>query len=191
MKSEKFSIVLYPESEKEKIEYIKLNYKFAGILHDKDVEETGEKKKEHYHFVVLFNNAKDSKTLANEINIEENRIQFINSKKYSIRYLIHMDQPKKYQYNFEDIETNIEDIKKYFNSDKNETQEIKQILEFIYTTDRYLYYHEVLEYVIFENIYSTYRRAGNNINKLIDEHNRLFLEKKKEKRKKEIKKYEY
>lgn len=176
MKSEKFSIVLYPESESMIIEYIKLNYKYAGILHDKDVDETGEIKKEHYHFVVLFNNAKDSKTLANEIGVEEHRIQFINSKKYSIRYLIHFDQPEKYQYKFEDIETNIEDLKRYFNNEKSESQEMRQILEYIYSIDRFLYYHEVLEFALYENIYSTYRRAGNNINKLVDEHNRFYKE---------------
>lgn len=53
---------------------------------------------------------------------------------------------------------------------------MRQILEYIYTIDRFLYYHEVLEFALYENIYSTYRRAGNNINKLVDEHNRFYKE---------------
>lgn len=177
--SEKYMINLYPENENHMraLEYIKLNMQYAYILHDKDITEDGEIKKEHIHVIVKFDNARELDSLAKELNIEKNMIKFMNSIKYSIRYLTHKDQKKKTQYNFEQIKTNIIDIKKYFKEESTETEDMKKILEFIFSIDRYLYLCEVLEYVLKENIYATYRRSGTQIIKIIDEHNRMFLEK--------------
>lgn len=185
--SEKYMINLYPENEEhmKALEYIKWNMNYAYILHDKDITDDGEIKKEHIHVVVKFDNARELKALASELNIEPNMIKFMNSIKYSIRYLTHKDQKNKAQYNFEQIKTNMVDIKKYFKEESTEVEDMKKILEFIFSIDRYLYLCEVLEYVLSENIYATYRRSGTQIIKIIEEHNRMFLEKRENGNKRE------
>lgn len=180
--SEKYMINLYPDNQKhmQALEYIKLNMQYAYILHDKDINEDGEIKKEHIHVVIKFDNARDLKSVAKELNIEENLISFMNSFKYAVRYLIHKDQQDKAQYNYEQITTNIIDLKKNFKDESYEIEDMKKILGFIFSIDRYLYTYEVLEYCLSNNCYSTYRRAGNQVIKIIEEHNKLFLERRRD-----------
>ncbi len=184
MRSKNFTISLYPENEKDilTLEYIKNNYNYAYIIHNKDTDDDGVVKKEHIHTIIMFENAKEMKTVAKELNIEQNRIEKIKSLKYMIRYLIHLDQPEKAQYDIKEIKTNLKDIAKYFKTQSFEQQEMLKILEYIYSIDSYIYYYQVLEYVLNNNYYSTYRRAGTQITKIIDEHNKLFLYKKKSKK---------
>ena len=60
-RSRKFCLLLYPNEDKthkKALEYIKLNYDYALIVHDKDTNENNEIKKAHTHVVVSFSNAK-------------------------------------------------------------------------------------------------------------------------------------
>ena len=82
-------------------------YEIYAIVHNKDVfEETGELKEEHTHFLIMTNTPRKIKTIANLLNVEENMINFAKSKKASMRYLLHLDNPEKYQYNELEIMTN-------------------------------------------------------------------------------------
>lgn len=72
-------------------------------LHDKDVNPTGEVKKEHYHFIfayegpTTYNNVKslcDSFNMTIPIKLESIRGMY--------RYHIHIDNPEKYQYDDRD-----------------------------------------------------------------------------------------
>lgn len=178
MKSKNYTITLYENEEDERILfYIKNNYNYAYILHDKDITEDGERKKNHYHVAFTFENERHLKAIAEELNVEEYRIEKIRAWKKYIRYLIHKDNSEKYQYDLDEIESNINNINKYFKEDK-EIEDMTKILEFIYTIDRYLYITEVLEFSLTHNCYATYRRAGNQIIKIIEEHNRLYFERK-------------
>lgn len=182
LRSENWTLTIYTDNEADKriLEYITLNYNYAYILHNKDInKETGELKKEHIHVVINFENARTIKSITKELNIEENRLEKVRNFRKMIRYLIHLDNKEKYQYNKENIKTNIlEKISSYF-KDNTESGDIKEIFDFIYSIDKYLYFHEVLEYVLYNNMYASYRRGCSIINKIIDEHNKLYLEKKK------------
>lgn len=193
-KSEKYMINLYLDNERHKLalDYIEKNLKYAHILHDKDISiETGEILKPHIHVVLIFENARTVKSIAKELNIEENLIRYMDTVKFAIRYLIHKDQKEKYQYKKEDIRTNI-DIDSYFKEKRNETEDIKKIVEFIYSEDKYIYFTEIMDFVLSEDLYASYRRGGNLISRIIEEHNKLFLEKREMKKKieKEIAKWE-
>lgn len=96
--------------------------------------------------------------------------------KFAIRYLIHKDQKEKYQYKKEDIKTNV-DIESYFKEKRNETEDIKKIVEFIYSKDKYIYFTEIMDFVLREDLYASYRRSGNLISRIIEEHNKLYFEK--------------
>lgn len=202
IRSENWTIALYPENEKDMsiLSYIERNYKYAYIEHaydvlEKDVidEETGEilqkageLKKPHIHVIFSHDNARTIDSIAKELNIEENRVQKVKSIKFMYRYLLHLDQPMKTPYEKEEIKTNCKElVDKYCKKDL-EPMQIQEIYEYIYSKDKYIYYHEIIEFVLRKNYYATLRRGSNIVNKILEEHNRLFLEKRDSEKQKEM-----
>lgn len=97
-----WNAIVYPESAPENwreiidAEHIKW---VESPLHDKDVNATGEPKKAHYHITLIFDSNKSFeqvKELTDALNTVEP--QKANSIEGSIRYMIHIDNPEKYQY---------------------------------------------------------------------------------------------
>lgn len=176
MKSKNYAMILYQENEKDMmtLEKIKKNYKYAYIIHDKDTTEDGEIKKEHIHVFMEFENERSIKSIAKELNVEEYDVEKIRNKIGAIRYLIHKDNPEKHQYQQEKIVTNIKNINKYLKDKKSENEEMAEIIQYIYSKKRRIMIVDVICYCIDNNLYNTYRRAGNQIIKLIDEHNNIY-----------------
>lgn len=102
-------------------------YSYFAIIHDKDVNEAGQSKTKHIHLILL---AKEKcsgldilEMLCKVLNCKE--VQISVDKVYNIRqdvrYLIHEDQPEKFQYSRDEIVTNckaylfdaLEDEKEY------------------------------------------------------------------------------
>ena len=72
---------------------------WAIITHDKDVLPNGELKPSHFHCVLTFSNAKTIKTIADCIGVEMQYVEKIRTTTKSARlYLIHRNNPEKYQY---------------------------------------------------------------------------------------------
>lgn len=73
-------------------------------LHDKDVNANGEIKKPHYHIVFIFSSVKSFSQvseIAEELNAARPMKQ--DSKRGIVRYLCHLDNPSKAQYDEADI----------------------------------------------------------------------------------------
>lgn len=73
-------------------------------LHDADVTATGEKKKPHYHVLLMFGGVKTYEQvveLCEELNCPVP--QKCHNAKALIRYMAHLDNPDKVQYKLEDI----------------------------------------------------------------------------------------
>ncbi len=156
--SRTFSIILYDTEEDNKIlEQAKKNYNYAYILHDKDVDEFGELKKAHYHLILRWNDTKSINALSMELSIPIEKITKIKNYKSSIRYLTHIDYKEKYQYDLNNISTNM-DIKEYFDDELTELQKVKLIAEIInnenISSKRY-----ILDIVIEKGLWSEYRRG--------------------------------
>ena len=115
-RSRAFAMVLYPQEDDTHYRALmKLcdiyNYAFIEHISDKYEEDTeehkkGEPKKHHIHVIIKFDNPRHKSKIAKELGIEENYIQKANFVAYT-RYLIHKDDPIKYQYEEKDIYTNI------------------------------------------------------------------------------------
>lgn len=115
-KSRSFAMVLYPYEDYTHslaLQKAMETYNFAYIEHDSDIYEEdgedhkkGDKKKIHGHLVLKFENARHKSKIAKELEIEENYIQKSNFVAYT-RYLIHKDDPSKFQYKEKNIVTNI------------------------------------------------------------------------------------
>lgn len=90
---------------------------YAIIKHDKDSNSTtGEVKREHYHMFLNYeDNTKHTKQ--NFIKICEKEyglnvhVENVRSESKCLRYLLHLDNPEKFQYDLSEMKTNIEDIK--------------------------------------------------------------------------------
>jgi len=103
-----WNFILYPESapanwrdliDETHIEWVE------SPLHDKDIDPTGEVKKPHYHVTLLYPSVKTFDQVA-ELVITELKQPIpikCQSVKGSIRYMVHKDNPDKYQYEWNDI----------------------------------------------------------------------------------------
>lgn len=107
MKSRYWSFIAYPESiNKNWIKELEeTGVQFAiSPLHDKDIDPTGEPKKPHYHVLLEYSGPKTYNSMK---QITDSIGATIPKKVESIRgyyrYLTHMDNPEKAQYNIEDI----------------------------------------------------------------------------------------
>lgn len=102
-----FATVVYPESAPENWQTILQEQfipAFISPLHDKDINPTGEPKKPHYHVMLMFE-GKKSKEQAKEVfdKVGGVGVEVVNSIRGYARYLCHLDNPEKAQYNVDDV----------------------------------------------------------------------------------------
>lgn len=138
-----WNFIVYPESApSDWIEIVKSeNVPFAvSPLHDSDVleNETGELKKAHYHVVITYSSVKtynQVKELTDKLNapIPQQCKSLIGS----VRYLIHLDNADKFQYNKSEIQCfNGFDLDKFIVITATDRYElIGQMMEFIIEQD--------------------------------------------------------
>lgn len=107
-RSTSWAFVIYPESMPDNWLSLLRDLHILGAispLHDQDIDENGEFKKAHYHVLLHF----PSKKSINQILELENKLgssvppEAVASFEGYFRYLIHADDPDKFQYNKEDI----------------------------------------------------------------------------------------
>lgn len=102
-----YATVVYPESAPENWKDILSEQfipSFISPLHDKDINPTGELKKPHYHIVIMFEGVK-TKEQAIEVFSKIGGVgcEVIQSIRGYSRYLCHLDNPEKAQYNQDDV----------------------------------------------------------------------------------------
>lgn len=167
MRSRNYTIVLYPEDEThvQALKIIKNQFSYAYILHnmdkwekDKINENTGEieykkgdKKKEHWHVLITFPNARSDETIKEILGNEKIHIE--KSSFYQMaRYLVHKDNPNKWQYKNEEIITNMKD--RIENALKREIQAEEEkamiLLDYIFqnTNQSILTFKQLTQYAI-------------------------------------------
>lgn len=150
------------------LDIVRTKCSYAYILHDKD-----EDKKPHYHVQCYFLTQHTLSAYSKLFGIPQNMIQVIKNKVGAIQYLIHKNNPEKYQYDINDISTNF-DIAKFFdNRVESENQCIYDLITYITNSKQYIYLRTFYNYVLNNNYWSYYRRNAFMINELIKEQNLL------------------
>lgn len=103
-----FATVVYPESAPGNWQAVLSDYHVAALispLHDMDCNPDGEKKKPHYHVLLMFDGVKDFdkqvKPMFDAIGGVGREI--VNSARGYARYLCHLDNPEKHQYSVSDV----------------------------------------------------------------------------------------
>lgn len=109
-----FAGTLYPDSESYDCETLlsTIRSKFidwAYILHDKDINENGELKKSHIHWVGRAT-PRCLSVVSNFLGLPENDIEVVKNFDNMVMYLIHLNDIDKFQYSPDDVETNLPNI---------------------------------------------------------------------------------
>lgn len=99
-----FMFLLYPDSTSYNFEDVLLDLKgsfknYAYIKHKPEDDEL----KEHYHFILALDNARTIKSIAKRVGIPINHIKVVKTLRGSCRYLTHIDQEEKIQYDISDV----------------------------------------------------------------------------------------
>ena len=108
-RSKSFNLVLYPEWDNysDILSHLKREHSvFLGMItHDKDVNDEGLPKKEHTHVVVRYENQIWSTALCKRIGLPHHYKLIENTGNFrkSVRYLVHIDHPNKFQYDIDDV----------------------------------------------------------------------------------------
>ena len=102
------------------IDNIKLNisefHYYAFIFHKPDDDDD----RLHIHYVLQCNGTRSLKSVADTLGVDGQYLQKSTRPRGAIRYLIHLDNPEKEQYKFDDIFTNDKDFTRSFMTDNNQ-----------------------------------------------------------------------
>lgn len=156
-------IVAYPESCNivEAFEKITKNYvveKYAYILHDKDTNEDGEVKKEHYHIYLVFSQPVNIGTISKIFNTAPNNINSVKNYQGLLRYYRHMDNPEKHQYRKDELHLRNIDPAEFENrTDAKNTEEsaLKVLIEKM--TEENASLKSIMMYALENGMYFAYR----------------------------------
>lgn len=175
-RSRKMCMLLYPledASHNKAIEYIKLNYDYAMIEHDQDLNENGELKKSHTHVVISFPNAKWNTAISEELGITPNYIEKCRDLDKALEYLIHYNDDTKHQYDIEEVQGNLKrELKKILlNDGKDENQKAYELIDYIDNYDGYIDEMDFFKHACEIGMYDVARRSAYILMRLIDNHN--------------------
>lgn len=102
-----YATVVYPESAPEDwMEILSMEHVpvFVSPLHDQDTDPGKEPKKPHYHVMVMFEGHKDPETVRGMFEkIGGVGLETVQSIRGYARYLCHLDNPEKAQYDTEQV----------------------------------------------------------------------------------------
>lgn len=148
-----WTFLLYPESApadwKARLDDLHIPYVLSP-LHDKDLNATGEPKKAHYHIVLCYENKKSYEQVkAITDDLSQPIPKRVESLVGMIRYLTHIDNPEKAQYQFSDIQSfGGIDVFKLYCSSTDKKAILRDICNFILEHD-IIEFHEIYTYALY------------------------------------------
>lgn len=161
-KSKYFCAILYPDSTTYDTDYVikalsKEHLTFAvSPIHDKDVEEDGSPKKEHYHLLLAYPSA----TTLNNINrwfkacgLPESDLHTVRVCASGVgyyRYLTHKDNPEKAQYNDNEIRIfndSNELFKKFSKTSSDKIDDLVRIFQIVDELNT-ISFHSLIQYLM-------------------------------------------
>lgn len=180
-----FNLLLYPDNPQHMLAILELQtkkYLACGCCHKYDVfeEDTethkqGELKKEHYHFVVSFKNARYKSALAKELDIDERWIDKTENFKHSAKYLLHWGSDTKYVYSPDDLVGKLKpEVLKLLEIKYSESQQATFILDYIDSYNGYISKSQLSRWAIENGYFSCLRRCYSMVLDWIYEHNEKY-----------------
>lgn len=168
-----FMLLLYPDwrDYENILQDIKGNFKrYAYIKH---IPEEAEKK-EHVHLILSLDNPRTIESLSKRVGIPKNLIQSIKGLRGSCRYLVHMDNEEKFQYNLDQVIVSNafkDTFFKSFDDLFSEEEMLDNIFSFIEDNkhlDRIILEVELVKFVNANGFSTIFKRYYNSICKYIN-----------------------
>lgn len=157
----KFCGVVYPDAENYDCSAVLANLScafvsWAYVLHDMDVDENGELKKAHFHWVGKVDNPTSPSAVSGKLGIPANDVCFCKSWKAQVRYLTHADDPEKYPYDVGAVTANF-DVAAFISKD-GEREKASAIFNVIVERN-IVSVTELTKWCLDHDCWSEYRRA--------------------------------
>lgn len=182
-------LMLYPEDTTHVEAMSKImedGYDYLAILHDKDKwtaedekanpeHKEGAYKKEHWHVVLTFKQAKWNTALAKELGIETNYVRECKNIDNAILYLMHYNDNDKAQYTEEEVfGTRKQKLHELLN--KNDETEGERIIKMIEMLEEcgYMTVTDFAKWCAKEGYWAEFRRSGTIFCKILEEHNSKY-----------------
>lgn len=180
-----WTMLLYPEDPTHKAAMEKLaagGYKYVAILHDKDVwgegesekYAAGEPKKEHWHVVLKFPQARWNTAVAEELGIAPNYLEACANFDAACLYLVHANAEDKHQYDPAALFGNLVSTVTKLLADDDEGTRVLEIVKTIDARPGKASYRDLLVWACKNGYYGEFRRLGMGVSALIKEHNEEF-----------------
>lgn len=133
----------------------------AYIYHDKDIKEDGSLKKPHYHLLIVFPREKSINKLSKETGVPLNLIKWKAYLDLSVQYLVHQNNPEKYQYDVEDIHGDVNYwwlmfVGGTFNG--NARSNVSTIINWVYSHKGHITYYDVFRYAFEHYLLKEYKQ---------------------------------
>lgn len=146
-----------------------LDWNYAGRIHNQD-----EGVKPHHHVVVLFKDGRKKADVAKDLGIDMRWLRAWDKQKKALRYLCHKDNPEKFQYHPDGIygtiaEKAIAQCSK--GNELSETQSVLEIFSLLDGIDGMVSTMTFMRLCAEHGLYASARRMGNNLGRMLDEHN--------------------
>lgn len=167
VKKRNWAFVLYPESApedwRERLQQTGLQC-CVSPLHDRDVNDTGEPKKAHYHIILCYSGPTSYNVVKKLTDgLGQPIPQALEQVRGYYRYFTHMDNPEKFQYNAEDIESiNGFNIIDFVELTRSEVANIKRRLQMIIRERGFTEYSQLMDYCMDEGSFEEYDVASCN-----------------------------
>lgn len=179
-RSRKMCLLLYPEEDlthKKALDFIKLNYDYALIVHNQDKDDNGDLKKAHTHIVISFPNAKWNTAIADELGITTNYIEKCRSLENALEYLIHYNDDTKHQYDIEEVQGNLKSKLRQviLNDGKDENVKAYELIDYIDNFNGPIDEVEFFKYACEIGMYDVARRSSYILLRIIDKHNHKWI----------------
>lgn len=130
---------------------------FSAILHDKDNAE-----QPHWHVCILFKNARTFETMQN--TFKGAHIEVMESKYNCFRYLLHLDDKDKFQYDIKEVFERGNNTEYYIEHDEYIKLDTESLIEHIKNGEVRTFYDAVMVFGLKQC--TTYR---NSINQILEE----------------------
>lgn len=143
-KTRGFACVIYTDSAPEDWKERLIETHIPALIspyHDKDINADGSPKKPHYHVMIVFDGPRtpeQAERILTQIGAANGEVKALNSITGYARYLCHLDNPDKYQYNQDEVVALAgAEYDAYINRSEDRQQTLREIQEFI---DKYAIY---------------------------------------------------
>lgn len=163
VRSRCFCGILYPEDVTQHFAMFQLfknTYKCVYISHNQDIDNDGNLKKEHIHFIIRFSNARYRNTVAKELKILPCYIQPCSSFNSYCTYILHIDEPFKHQYQVVDVQGSLfNDFLKAVQNVDSEQIKVMKIMRYLESLPLRTKRSDILTWICANSLYDTYKRG--------------------------------